>query len=65
LFGHSLWIAEYGVQTPKIPPDWQTWTFWQFTQTQKLPSSEKPVDASYFNGSVDDLKKLLMAGDGS
>jgi lysozyme len=47
--GHSagleawyLWLADYGVSTPKVPAPWSRWTFWQW--------SGNPLDLDRFNG---------------
>lgn len=58
--GHALWIAEYGVMAPKIPPEWQSWTFWQFTEAHSIPGAEKPVDGSVFNGTLAAFQDLLI-----
>ena len=32
-----LWVADYkSTQTPVIPPQWPTWTFWQFSETRTV-----------------------------
>ena len=38
-----LWIANYGVSTPHIPPPWTTWTIWQFAANTiwQLGSAQK------------------------
>lgn len=28
---YPLWIAAYGVESPKIPPTWSDWFMWQYT----------------------------------
>lgn len=38
-----LWIADYGVAAPDVPPPWRTWTFWQWK-----PGTQ--VDWDLFNG---------------
>jgi lysozyme len=58
--GRALWVAEYGVHTPKIPAEWQDWTFWQFSETYNLSGAPKPVDASYFNGEPAEFKSHLI-----
>jgi len=54
---YPLWIANYGVSTPKVPKPWDPneWLFWQFTvngdgNLYGVESSE--VDLNYFNGDV-------------
>jgi len=48
---YPLWIAHYGVATPRIPQPWTNWTFWQ-------SSDASGQDLDLFSGSADDLKKL-------
>jgi GH25 family lysozyme M1 (1,4-beta-N-acetylmuramidase) len=33
----SLWVADYGVGTPAVPAAWQHWTFWQYSDSARLP----------------------------
>lgn len=47
---YKLWIAEYGVQMPKVPTPWTNWTFWQ--------TGDQGLDYDLFNGSLADLKSL-------
>jgi lysozyme len=56
---YPLWIAQYDVEAPLVPDGWKAWTFWQHTNDFAVPGLQDPLDASYFNGSKDDLKKLL------
>lgn len=58
--GHALWIAEYGVESPKIPSEWQSWTFWQFTESQPIAGAERAVDGSFFNGNFDEFNEMLI-----
>lgn len=37
-----LWVADYGVLQPAVPPPWKAWTFWQ--------RGDSPVDTDVFNG---------------
>lgn len=45
-----LWIASYRKEIQTIG-QWDRWTFWQYTDSNGL-------DKNYFNGSIDDLRKL-------
>ncbi len=58
--GYKLWIAHYGVPRPTVPPEWSGWNFWQFTEECMVEGVEKKVDCSYFNGSENELLRLLM-----
>jgi GH25 family lysozyme M1 (1,4-beta-N-acetylmuramidase) len=42
-----LWLAEYGVTTPQVPPPWDRWTFWQ--------RGGSPIDTDVFNGTRPEL----------
>lgn len=42
-----LWIANYGVFMPDVPPPWSKWTFWQ--------AGDVPVDTDRYNGSLASL----------
>jgi lysozyme len=64
LKGYSLWFARFTTaDDPGIPPDWDTWQFWQFTDQGKLSGidSDLNVDLNRFNGSLDDLKAFVAA----
>jgi lysozyme len=54
-----LWVADYkSTQTPVIPPQWPTWTFWQFSETGTVLGVNSKVDLNRFNGLSADLKRL-------
>lgn len=53
-----LWIAEYGVASPKVPEGWSTWTFWQDSETGSVPGIESSVDLDLFQGAPLDLQQL-------
>jgi lysozyme len=54
--GYPLWIANYGVQTPKIPFGWKEWSFWQYSETGSVKGIKGSVDCNRFNG---DRKALV------
>ncbi len=47
---YPLWVAEYGVSTPKIPQGWATWNFWQYTQNGTVDGVTGNVDLDYYAG---------------
>lgn len=58
---YKLWVAHYGpseAQGPLVPKPWDDWTFWQYTCKAQVPGVMGLCDASYFNGSLEDLKAL-------
>jgi LysM repeat protein len=60
---YPLWIAEYGVQSPKIPNGWSNWEFWQHSQTGSVSGVTGSVDMDWFNGSLADLMAMLKVPD--
>lgn len=58
-----LWIARYSNQSPIVPPAWETFTFWQYTdgnagpQPHQVPGIGR-CDRNKFNGSINGLKRL-------
>lgn len=61
---YALWFARFNTAAdPGIPPDWNTWQFWQYFAQGKLSGidSDIDVDLNRFNGSLDDLKAFVAA----
>ena len=58
---YKLWIAEYGVDEPRIPPVWQTegWHFWQDSFQASVPGVPKKVDRNRYAGKYADLLSLI------
>ncbi len=57
-----FWLSEYG-PTPKVPPAWDTWTMWQYTNGEVGPEPHSVngignCDRDQFNGPVEGLQKL-------
>jgi lysozyme len=57
-----LWLAQYG-PTPVVPPNWSTWTMWQYTDGAIGPEPHKVAgigrcDRDQFNGTETQLRKL-------
>ena len=59
---YKLWIAEYGVDEPKIPSAWQTegWHFWQDSFQATVPGVPKQVDRNRYAGKYSDLVGLVI-----
>lgn len=55
---YPLWIAHYGVSSPRVPGGWPTWTFWQGTSTGSVTGISGSVDMDAFNGTLDALRQL-------
>jgi lysozyme len=57
-----IWIAQYTqAQSPTLPKPWNAWTFWQYSQSGKVPGVIGSVDLNRFCGSLEDLKRLTAA----
>ncbi|MFT4041606.1 MAG: glycoside hydrolase family 25 protein [Gordonia sp. (in: high G+C Gram-positive bacteria)] len=55
---HPLWIASYhGRGAPQMPRGgWSTWTFWQYTESGRIPGVATSVDLNRYNGSIAALR---------
>jgi GH25 family lysozyme M1 (1,4-beta-N-acetylmuramidase) len=58
---YPLWVAHYtNNPKPKIPKEWDTWTFWQYTDTTEVLGIITPnEDGNRFNGSLVELLALI------
>lgn len=57
-----FWLAQYGT-TPVVPPNWATWTLWQYTDGAVGPEPHTVpglgrCDRDKFNGTEAQLRKL-------
>ena len=64
LANYILWVAHYTrAANPRVPEPWKSgpgWTFWQYSETGRVDGiTDDLVDLNRFNGTADDLKKLL------
>lgn len=60
-----FWLAQYG-PTAVVPPNWTTWTMWQYTDGAAGPNPTPvagigPCDRDTFQGTVDELRQLWNA----
>lgn len=54
---HDLWVAHYtDAANPRIPLDWATWRFWQFTSKGAVPGAAGNIDLNRFAGTEADLR---------
>ncbi len=61
--GSPLWHAQYSTAScPNIAPPWQSWAFWQYTDSGTVAGISGNVDTNRFNGTKADFAKLLGAG---
>jgi lysozyme len=59
-FGHyPLWIAEYGVASPRLPAGWASWTFWQSSESGSVAGVTGTVDLDVFSGTLAELGALV------
>jgi lysozyme len=61
---YPLWVAQYGVNAPKLPKGWTNWNFWQYSQTGSVDGVSGNVDMDYFQGSMDDLTAFVGSSSG-
>jgi len=58
---YPLWVAAYtNAPKPPLPKGWQTWAFWQYTESGSLPGVQGVFDMDRFNGSSGDLASLCV-----
>jgi len=59
LGSYPLWIAQYGVSTPKLPANWEwkAWTFWQSSETGTVAGISGSVDLDVFQGTLRQLRQ--------
>jgi lysozyme len=57
-FGAQLWIAEWGVQVPRLPNGWNDYVFWQSSCSAAVDGVPLPVNRNVFNGTLQTLRAL-------
>ena len=62
--GNPLWIAQYTTLCPDLTSPWNTWAFWQYSETGKVPGISGGIDLDRFNGTLDELRALAGGGGG-
>ncbi|MEM9595335.1 MAG: GH25 family lysozyme [Acidobacteriota bacterium] len=55
---YPLWIAEYGVEAPRVPQGWGDWTFWQYSHEGEVAGVDGDVDLDVFAGTRSELLAL-------
>lgn len=63
---YLLWVASWGTAAPTMPRGWDTWTFHQYTNQGHGPTygvKEATIDLNRFNGTIEDLYKLVVFDD--
>jgi lysozyme len=59
--GQPLWLAHYTRDCPTVPAPWTRWTYWQHTDSGRVPGIVGPVDLDVFAGTIDDMRALRTA----
>lgn len=60
---YSLWIAAYTTASQPNISGWNSWSFWQYASTDKVPGiSANAVDHDWFNGDEQSLQKYVIGG---
>jgi lysozyme len=57
---NPLWIAQYTTLCPDLTPPWNTWAFWQYSESGTVAGMSGQVDMDRFNGTLAELQ--AMAG---
>jgi lysozyme len=58
--GVGLWVAHWGVSSPRVPVGWSDWTFWQ-TGSASVPGVGAKADADVFHGTAAELRAFAAA----
>jgi GH25 family lysozyme M1 (1,4-beta-N-acetylmuramidase) len=67
---HELWLAwwKHSTASPPQPSDtplWGDWQFWQWTDSWSVPGVAGPVDGDVYDGTMSQLKSLLLGNKGT
>jgi lysozyme len=54
-----LWVCHYGAKCPLVPPPWDNWKVWQYSETGSLNGIKGHVDLNMFNGNSIELAQFL------
>lgn len=59
---YPLWVAEYGVEAPKLPTGWQDWHLWQWQGNATVSGVQVSADLNKGNQDGVDLSALVLPG---
>ncbi len=59
---HDLWVASY-TSEPVLPRDWETWRFWQYSESGEVKGIAASADLNWFAGTYEDLLAYAGVGD--
>jgi lysozyme len=54
--GYRLWLAQYA-STPTLPPGWDSYWAWQYTDQGGVSGVQPPTDLNAFDGTVRELRR--------
>ncbi len=57
---YPLWIDKPGMMWPTQLWPWAGWSFWQNSYQTRLPGVPVNLGSNWFNGSVDELKEMII-----
>ncbi|MCH9648800.1 MAG: glycoside hydrolase family 25 protein [Deltaproteobacteria bacterium] len=57
---YPLWVAEYGVEAPRLPKGWDTWHLWQWQNDATVAGVEKGADLNRLHRNGPDLSVLFV-----
>lgn len=60
LGSYPLWVARYSHQAPYDVPGWNTWSFWQYSDSGSVLGITGKVDLNEFSGTVKELKRFCQ-----
>jgi lysozyme len=53
-----MWVANWGVSCPSLPPPWGRLRFWQYSDSGSVSGISGAVDLDEYNGSLAELQGL-------
>jgi lysozyme len=59
---YPLWVANYGVDCPRLPSGWSAWRLWQNGDAGRVAGVSGGVDVDLFDGTLDELRAFTAAG---
>lgn len=60
LHKYALWLAHYATE-PALPPGWDRWWGWQYSDKASVPGIQAPTDVNAFDGTAEELKAQWVA----
>lgn len=59
LAGRKLWVAQYGVESPKLPPAWPSYFMWQRSESESVPGVGE-CDVNIFQGTLAEFQAAAV-----